>query len=236
MRTGELRARGQQRVDGPLVSGFARDGELELVRAAAHEQHGNLFVAEVARDGVRGLAAAQRPDVDVAPGARIPHGEVVWIHRRANRLGILVEESAHPIHVAVRRGEQDVGSRAAGDEVPRHVEMIVNEVLRRRRLVIDVERVGVGAGVEQQVGDLDARGNVERRLPIAGARAHDVRIGDDHGAERVEHPQLRRRVGVKARSALEQNGGERRVRVLQQSETAGPPGALGVDVRAVRNQ
>ncbi len=55
---------------------------------------------------------------------------------------------------------------------PRHVGRITDEILRRRRFVVDVPRVDLGAAVEQEPRDLDRAGAVQRRFSIAAAGLH----------------------------------------------------------------
>ena len=65
----------------------------------------------------------------------------------------------------------------------RHFLAIANHPLRRRRFVIDVTRVDVGAVIEQELRDRDRAREVERRLAVATAGVDESRIRRD---ERVE--------------------------------------------------
>ena len=139
---------------------------------------------------------------------------------------------AHQRQVAERGGHQDVGPAAARDEIARDVLTIADHVLRRRRLVIDVARIDVGAAVEKQLGNVDGRRDVQRRLPVAAAGVHERRAFGEEPLERLAHAQLRGRVRIDLGATLEQMRHESRVRAVEHAEAAGPPAAAGVDVRA----
>ncbi len=140
-----------------------------------------------------------------------------------------------PRHVPERRGEQDVGAGAARHQHARHVLMVAHQVLRRRRLVIDVAGIDVGAVVDEQLGNLQGRGDVQGRLAIAAAGVDRIRIGRDQLADAVDHAQPRRGVDVDRRPTLDQEACERLARV-EHAEAPRPPVAARVDVGASAEQ
>jgi len=79
---------------------------------------------------------------------------------------------SYELHVAQRRSHQEVGTAAAGDQVARHFLAVTHHVLSRRGFVVDNERVAVGSVVQQILGDLDRRGELQRSLPVATASVH----------------------------------------------------------------
>ena len=153
------------------------------------------------------------------------------------RVRVVAQAALDERRIAQADGDEDVEPRAALDEQPRHVRRVADEVLRRRRLVIHVARVDVGAAVDQVLRDLDGARAVQRRLAVAAAGVDQRRIAIDELPQPIEHAEVRRGEDVDDRASRD----ERR-RLLgrasrfQQPEPAGPPGALEVEVGAVREQ
>ena len=52
--------------------------------------------------------------------------------------------------------------------------------------MIDAEHIDAGAAVEQEVGNRDGRGLVERLLAVASARVHERGVGVDQRLQLVE--------------------------------------------------
>jgi hypothetical protein len=90
----------EQRLGSGLVAEITGQNQLQLSRAALHEQTKHFLLTEFAGHQVRGLVIAQSPDVDAAAGARIPFREVRFgdAHANAGRVG--VEVLAHEFEVA----------------------------------------------------------------------------------------------------------------------------------------
>lgn len=89
--------------------------------------------------------------------------------------------------------------------------------------------------IEQVLGDLDGRGDVERRLPVPAARVHHGRVGSDECLQDVEHPVPRGRVRVNPGATLDEERGKPGV-VVENSKAARPPVAPRVDVGAGAEQ
>ena len=121
--------------------------------------------------------------------------------------GFGVEMSASEVQVAERRRHEKVGLAAAGDQVSGHVEAVVQHVLGRCRLVVQVACVDLGAVVEQVLGDLDCGGEMKRRLAIAAAGMDELGVSLNQLTKSVEQAQPRRGVNVHDRSALDRIGG-----------------------------
>ena len=77
-------------------------------------------------------------------------------------------------------------------------------MLGSRRFMLQIERIGSGAVIEQVLGNLDRRGVVQGRLAIGATEAHFVRIRGQEFAQLVEHPQARRRTRIHHSAALRQ--------------------------------
>src|SRR6185369_15377660 len=77
---------------------------------------------------------------------------------------------------------------------------------------------------------------VERRLAVATAGVHDLRIGRDEGLQSVQHAESRCSVCVYSGAALDEECGELRIAAIEHAEAAGPPVAASVDVGAVVQQ
>ena len=184
-------------------------------------------MAELARDGVRRLVAAERPGVDRSAGARVRHREVAPIDGRLDARGIGVEKRAHAIEVAERGGHEDVGPAAARDEKARDVLPFANRVLRRRRLVVDVEGVDVGTVIHAGSARLRrsrrrAAASVRRRRACAtadGILAHQP-------LDVVESPELRGAVDRHRDPALEQERDDVRFRPSRAGRSRRPTNAI----------
>ena len=152
-------------------------------------------------------------------------------------LRVLAQAPLDERSVAQPDRDEDVEPRAALDEQSCHVRCIMDEVLRRRRLVIHIARVEVGATIDEVLRDLGRAGVVQRRLPIAAAGVDERRITVDEVAQAIEHAEVRRGEDVDDRASRD----ERRrflgcAVVFQKAEAAGPPRALEVEIGAVRQQ
>jgi hypothetical protein len=98
---------------------------------------------------------------------RIDHWKPILIDPHGNRVWIGVEVAPHQRDIAKRCGEEQVGSSPLCDKESCDLEAIANEVLRRSRVVIVIERINLGAMFEQKLSDLDGACEVQRPLAIA---------------------------------------------------------------------
>ena len=189
-------------------------------------------MTELARDRVRGLVGAERPDVDAAAASRVLFGKERFGHPRANACRIGVKVPSDEREIPERGRHQDVGPAAASDEEPRDILAVADHPLRWTGFVIDVARVDVGAPIDEQFGDLDGRREMQRRLPVSAARMHEFRTLGQHPVERLAHAEAGGRMRVNPRTALEQERNERWLGAVEHAEAASPPVAARVDVRA----
>ena len=226
----------QQLVEERLITDVTRQRELELLGAALHQHREDLVMPELARNHVRGLVAAKRPDVDRTAGACVLHGEVLGRNPRANGRGISIQMSAHQLGGAECGGHEDVGGAAARHEVAGDILAVAYHPLRRCGLVVDVACVDNGTVLQQVSRDLDGGRKVQRGLSIAATRMHQLRIGGNKSVQPLEHPEPSRRVCVNRCAALDEEGCKRRLAAIEDAEAARPPIAAGVDVGSVSQQ
>ncbi len=153
------------------------------------------------------------------------------------RIGILAKAALDQCGVAQPDRDEDVEPRSAVDQQPRNFRRLPYEVLRRRRFMIHVARIDVGARVDQVLRDLERARAVQRRLPVASACSQLRRVGFDEFPHAVEHAEVRGREDVDDRAALDERRrfGRRDV-VLENPERAGPPVALQIEVGPVLQQ
>ena len=134
-------------------------------------------------------------------------------------------------------GEEDVGSGATLDEIERELvspraALVVEHPLRRRRAMVDVARVDVRAGVEEQVDDRARPREVEWRLPVAAALVYPRGIFRDEAFEELRSVEVRGCAGVGNGTGGDQSIGRRAHRGVQSVEPARPPLTAPVRVRA----
>src|SRR5262245_66161402 len=97
----------------------------------------------------------------------IDHRKPVLINPHGKRAWIGVEMAPRQPDIAKRCRKEQVGSCALCDEESRNLGMIAYEVLCRGRIVIVIERVNLGAMIEQKASDLDRAGEMQRPLAVA---------------------------------------------------------------------
>src|SRR5690349_1058220 len=113
------------------------------------------MLVELASDVERGTVGADRPDVDLLSAWRLR--AVAALARPEVEQGrIRVDQLADAVGDAECGGEEDVGGGAALDEVARQrvaalPAMVIEHPLGRRRTMVDVARVDVGAVLEEQI-------------------------------------------------------------------------------------
>ena len=156
-----------------------------------------------------------------------PHGNCAWIG---------VEMAAHQRDIAERRRQEQVGARALRDEESGDVGAIADEVLRRGRVVIIVERVDLGAMLEQKSGDLDRAGEMQRPLAVAALGMDERRIARDQGRELRHHAEIGGRPDVDPGAAGNERSGLFRAHLLEHAEAALLPAGPGIEIRAMGEQ
>ena len=191
----------------------------------------------VAEDPAIGVAAMIANLLECR-GTALVDGRVLALPRSmVERFRIFTEATLDEGPIAQTDGDEDVEPRAAIDQQPYHVGRVADEVLRCRRLVIDVACIDVCAVIEQVPGDLDRAGAVQRGLAIAASCEHQRGIAFDQLAHAIELPEVCRGEDVHDRAARDQRRGLLRRDVpLQQAEGPGPPIALQIQIRAVLDQ
>jgi hypothetical protein len=97
--------------------------------------------------------------------------------------------------------------------------------------MIDVLCIDFRSVVQEKFSNLDIGGDVERRLPVAAAHGHEVRVGRDQLLEPLEHAQAGRRVCVHHGAALDQQWRQSAV-VVEDAKSPRPPVAFHVDAGA----
>jgi hypothetical protein len=71
---------------------------------------------------------------------------------------------------------------------------------------------------------------VERRLAVAAARVHQIRIGVDQRTETVKHTEARRAMGRYCGPAFDRVGGKFGAGGIEQAESTCPPSTACVDI------
>src|SRR5262245_49735098 len=100
----------------------------------------------------------------------IDHRKPVLIDPHGNCARVGVEMLPHQRGIAQRCSEEQVGSRALCDQESRNFWTIADQVLRRGRIVILIERVYFGAMVQQKSSALNRTGEMQRPLAVAALR------------------------------------------------------------------
>ena len=142
----------------------------------------------------------------------------------------------HQREIAERCCEEQVGSCALCDKESRDLRAIADEVLCRGRIVIFVERVNLGAMLDQKSGDLDRAGEMQRPLAVAALGMDEGRIARDQGRELRHHAEIGRRPDVDPGAAGNEGSGLIRVHLFQHAEAALVPAGPGIEIGAVGKQ
>ena len=119
----------------------------------------------------------------------------------------------------------------------RAIALLVDEVLQRRRLMVDVTRLQLCAALKQEPGDLGIRGTVQRGLAVAAAGVNQTGIGAHQRFQLVQETEARRRPRRHAGAARDQRPRcvQRQSR-FENSSAARPPGRACIDVGAMAQQ
>jgi hypothetical protein len=89
------------------------------------------------------------------------------------RFGILTQASLDERGITERDRDEDVEPRPALDEQSGNVRSLAHEILRRRRLVIDVSSVDVSAAFDEIPRELQCSSVMQWGLSIAAASMHE---------------------------------------------------------------
>ena len=74
--------------------------------------------------------------------------------------------------------------------------------------MVHIARIDIRALIEQVLGDLDGRGEVQRSLSISTSGVNQRRIGCDQFLELVDHAEPSRRMDRDRRTALNRAGSD----------------------------
>jgi hypothetical protein len=159
-------------------------------------------------------------------------------HAQVKDLGVGREQPLHERQIAQGGGEEEIGLATSRDEEPRDVRAVLHAILGGRGLVVHISGVDVRAPVEEQRRDFHGAGEVERRLAVASARVHEARVGVEELAKPIDEPEPRGGVRSDDGPSSDQSFGPtiilgRQRDEVEDAETARPPSAFRVDVRAV---
>ena len=94
--------------------------------------------------------------------------------------------------VVERDGGEDVEAGAAIEQQSGDG-LVVDEILQRRRPMVDVTRLQLRAVIQQEPGDFGIRGAVKRGLAVAAAGVNDIGIGAHQLFQLVQKPEARGR-------------------------------------------
>ncbi len=183
---------------------------------------------------MRRLAGAQGPVVDGSAAAWVLLRKVDVRDRGTDRGGLRVEVPNYARLVAECRSHEKVGPAAAFDQIAHHGRPLPHQVLRRRRFVVHVTGVDIGAVVEKDLRHPDRRRDMQGGLAVAVARVHGRGIRRDDRPEFIRHAVPRRRMRVDPGTPGNEIPGQRAL-MVEYAEAAGPPVAARVDVGAGRS-
>src|SRR5581483_3070619 len=107
-----------------------------------------------------------------------------------------------------------------------------HHILRRGGFVVDVAGVDVSAVRDEQGGNLDSGGRVQRELAVAAAGVDKLRIGGQQFANPVDLAKSRCCVDIHLRPAADQVFRKLAVGGIEDTEASRPPSRARVDVRA----
>ena len=156
--------------------------------------------------------------------------------RASTHARIRAQATRDQAEVVERDGGEDVEAGAAVEQQSGDG-LVVDEILQRRRPMIDVPRLQLRAVIQQEPGDFGIRGAVKRGLAVAAAGVNDIGIGAHQLFQLVQKPEARGRPWRHAGAARDQ-----RTRLVQcqsqfeNSEATGPPGGARIDVGAMAQQ
>ena len=134
--------------------------------------------------------------------------------------------------ITERGSHEDVGPAAAPNQVTRDLLAVADHILRGGGFMIHVAGVEVRAAIDQELRDLDRAGKMKRCLAVPAGRVHQFRIRGDQFAEFVQQAEARGGVRIDDRAALDRIRRQFGWGAVEETESARPPAALGVDVGA----
>ena len=128
--------------------------------------------------------------------------------RRSSTFGFGGDKRGGAISEPERGSEKDVRGRATFDEIARDIRARLDHPLGGGRTVIDVARVDVRAGVEQEIDHRARAREMERRLSVTAALVHALGILGKHRLEQIDAIEMRGRACVDDRTGREQTLGD----------------------------
>ena len=134
--------------------------------------------------------------------------------------------------ITERGSHEDIGLAAAPNQITRDFRAVADHVLRGGGIVVHVTGVDVRAVIKQQLRDLDRAGKMKRCLAVPAGRMHQFRIRGDQFAEFVQQAEARGGVRIHDRAALDRIRRQLGPGAVEETESARPPAALGVDISA----
>ena len=96
--------------------------------------------------------------------------------------------------------------------------------------MIHIERINFRSVIEQEFGDFNLTGKVQRSLTVAATCVHECRIVRDQFTKPIHNPQARRGMDVDRCTTLDRVCGQLGAALMQKSKPAGPPLALGIQI------
>src|SRR5262245_9266632 len=188
-----------------------------------------------ARNVKRRDVKAERPLIDMPTvWGSVDHRKPVLIDPHRNYVWIRLEVAPHQHDVTKRGGEEQVGSSALRDEESSNLRAICDKVLRRRRVVIIIKRINLGAMVEQESSDFNGAREMQRPLAIATFCMDEGRITCDQGRQLWQHPKIGRSPDVDLGPAGNQRSGLIRGHLFQHAEAAVLPAGPSIEIGAMR--
>ena len=145
---------GEHGLEDGLFAEFTRESQLQFVRTAIQEQAEDVFVTKFAGDDMHRLLRPERPDVNGSTRPWVIFGEIFVGNTRSYTCRISFEVLAHKLQVSQSGGHKNVRAAASRHQVTRHVLPVTHHVLGGRRFMVYIERVYVGAILQQTFGNL----------------------------------------------------------------------------------
>jgi hypothetical protein len=127
---------------------------------------------------------------------------------------------------------EQIGSTTSANEMPGDLLSVSHHVLGRGRFVVDIAGVDIGAVLKQEIGNLDRPREMKGRLAISSAGMDQFGPAREQFTKRVDATESGGGMGIHDGTALNCVVGEFGRATIEQTESAGPPPAAGVDIGA----
>src|SRR5689334_5380830 len=102
---------------------------------------------------MRSNIKSQGPLINGATGPWISHRKISTVHTHSDALGLFLEMPAHKRNIANGGRHQQIRSATTLNEESNHLLPISHHVLRWSRFMVQVERVNMGATIDQILRD-----------------------------------------------------------------------------------